>query len=316
LVALIGLAGIAPASAQQIRTPDHCRTGAYITDLYNLSQPDRTFKADVWFWSVCDKPTRRPLQSMEYVNASQFNITLDSTAPRGDQFWSNRKVVGTWRHVWNVANYPFDRQTLTMVVEEGLQDVRSFYYDADGENSSYDPSLDIPGWRITDSRIVPNAHQYPTTFGDPSLTINTSAEYSRLSIEVDIQRDGFLSFLKLTAVVYVAAALALMSFRLNPIRHFGDRMGLLAGALFATVISMNSANSELASADQLTLIDLIHIACLILILSAAMLTLINNRAGTTDRDVLRRRDYISLVSAAGAFVGINLALIGTALLAG
>lgn len=315
-LALALFAGMIGGPAQAQQTPDRCKTGVFVSDLHDLSQINRNFDADLWFWSVCPTAERQPLKSMEYINANRVVTSLDSTLPRDGAFWSNRKVVGEWRHDWNVSSYPFDRQTLQMVVEEGIDDDRAFAYDADTERSTYDPDIHLLGWRITGFRIVPLAHDYPTSFGDPTLAPGAGAEFSRLSIEVDIERDGLLSFLKLTSVVYVAAILALMSFRIDPSENFGDRFGLLAGSLFATVVSMSVANDQLGSNDQLTLIDLIHISCLLLIVAAAVLTLVANRMVRAGRDIatLRRLDTRYLVGFAALFVIFNIAMVARALI--
>ena len=121
----------APSLAAAQDQQDRCTVGSFISDLYNLSLSGRSFDADLWFWSVCPKADRQPLRSMEYINANGVETSLDSTTPRGDLFWSNRKVVGNWRHDWDVSSYPFDRQTLRMIVEEGTDDVRLFGYEPD-----------------------------------------------------------------------------------------------------------------------------------------------------------------------------------------
>ena len=57
------------------------------------------------------------------------------------------------------------------------------------------------------------------------------------------------SFLKMTSAVYVAATLALLSFlfHLDSASSFSSRISFLAGALFATVVNMRVASSELQS---------------------------------------------------------------------
>lgn len=307
---------LAPLPALAQSAPERCKTGVFVADLHDLSQTARNFDADLWFWSVCAGADRKPLQTMEYINANKVITSLDSTLPRNGGFWSNRKVVGEWRHDWNLSSYPFDRQTLQMVVEEGVDDDRAFAYDADTERSAYDPAIHIPGWRITGFRLVPVDHDYPTSFGDPTLAPGAGAQFSRLSIEVDIERDGVLSFLKLTSVVYVAAILALMSFRIDPSENFGDRFGLLAGALFATVVSMSVASDQLGSNDQLTLIDLIHISCLLLIVAASILTLLANYRVRLGRSIeaLRQLDVRYMLTLGGLFVLFNMAMVARALI--
>lgn len=312
-IVAFGIAAAAPVVAQN--RPTVCNTGAFVSDIYNLSQPNRSFDADIWFWSNCSTSDREPLRQMEYMNANRLVIGLDDVLRRGNSWWSTRKVTGTWRVDWNVASYPFDRQTLRMVVEEGIDDLRQFSYEADTARSNVNPDIAIPGWQVTGFHIADDVRQYMTTFGDPNLAPSAGSEFSRLTIEVNIARDGMLSFFKLTAVVYISAILAMLSFRLDTETNFGDRFGLLVGTLFSTVVSMSVVNNTLGSDDQLTLIDLIHISCLLVILGGVILTLIANYRAKRGADPasLRKVDFYSQFAVAGTFVLVNASMIGLAL---
>ena len=69
---------------------------------------------------------------------------------RGDALWANRNVDGTFRYEWDERNFPFDRHTLTIELEEGVEDIRGFVYEPDIANSGIDPDLQLPGgWKMT-----------------------------------------------------------------------------------------------------------------------------------------------------------------------
>lgn len=115
----------------------------------------------------------------------------------------------------------------------------------------------------------------------------------------------FTSFFKMASVVYVAATLALLSFlfHLDSGGSFGSRISFLAGSLFATVINMRVASTELGSNEGLTLIDLIHITALILIIGATVLTIVADRQlDTGKKQSVRRFDFRNAMrSSAGRF---------------
>src|SRR4051794_15702812 len=92
----------APASGE----PERHRVGLYITDLHSFDLQHGTFGATFWIWSV-GPAASRALQTMEFVNANQVAVTLESTVPRGAMAWSQRKVTGTFREQWNLRNFPF-----------------------------------------------------------------------------------------------------------------------------------------------------------------------------------------------------------------
>lgn len=312
-ILLIVLALTSAASAQMRR--EVCPTGAFVSDIYNLSQTNRSFDSDIWLWSNCLSAKREPLRQMEYINANRVVVGLDDVINRGTTWWSTRKITGTWRVDWDVSSYPFDRQTLRMVVEEGIDDLRAFAYDADIGRSGISPDIVIPGWRVTEFRIADGVHPYLTTFGDPNLAPTAGSEFSRLTIEVDIARDGLLSFLKLTVVVYISAILAILSFRIETATNFGDRFGLLVGTLFSTVVSMSVVNNTLGSDDQLTLIDLIHISCLLVILGGVIVTLVSNYRAQHGAELrkLQAMDGYAAWTVSLLFVAANAVMIGLAL---
>ena len=121
---------------------------------------------------------------------------------------------GTFRYDWDERNFPFDRHTLTIDLEEGVADVHRFVYEPDTANSGVDPELELPGgWRMTGATLLGSTKTYDTTFGDSDLPAGGSSEYSRLTFSIDLQRTDLGGFLKLTAVVYAAFFFSLISTR-------------------------------------------------------------------------------------------------------
>lgn len=309
---------VASASAQPV-TPDRCKVGIFVVDLHELDVQKKTFGTNFWLWSVCATEQRQPLKTMEFVNANNTVAMLDSVLPRNGQFWSSRKVSGTFRDDFDVRNFPFDRHELTMAIEEGIDDTRQLLYEADQAKSGYDQRIKVAGWRITGFNLVQTDHNYATTFGDPTLPTDASAQFARLEAHVMVVRDSFTSFFKMASVVYVAAALALLSFLfyLDSPSSFGSRISFLAGSLFATVINMRVSSAELGSHDGLTLIDMIHLTSLILVLAATVLTIMaDRRLNAGNRDAVRRFDLHNMIICGAFFIAANVALIAHAAIDG
>jgi hypothetical protein len=302
-----------PAAAPDTAATERCKVGIFFVDLHQFEIQKRSFNANFWLWSVCASAQRQPLKVLEFVNANSTTGTLDQTTAREGVTWSQRKIDGNFRQDWDVRDFPFDRHVLSVTMEEGVDDTRAFNYDADTDRSGYDKNIDVPGWRVTGFKLVPSERRYDTTFGDPSLPPNASAHYSRLQAEISVVRTNtFTSFFKMASVVYVAATLALLSFlfHLDSGGSFGSRISFLAGSLFATVINMRIASTELGSNDGLTLIDLIHITALILIISATILTIIADRQlETGKKQSVRRFDFRNAVVCATLFLAANVVLI-------
>jgi hypothetical protein len=263
----------APASlAQSDAAPATCRIGLYLRDLHSFNPTADTFGADFWLWSLCPTADHQPLQTMEFINSDDVAVLLDV----GDYpLWTQRNVNGTFRYDWDERNFPFDRHTLSIEMEEGVEDVRQFVYEPDTANSGVDPELQLPGgWRMTGSTLAGSTKTYDTTFGDPDLPPGGSSQYSRLTLSIDLERTDLGGFLKLTAVVYAAFFFSLISYlmHLETTTGIGPRVSLLAIALFATAVNLVNASNALGTASGLTLVDKIHVMVLVYLLVAAIVS--------------------------------------------
>jgi len=261
-----------PALAQSDAAPTTCRVGLYLRDLHSFNPTADTFGADFWLWSLCPTADHQPLQTMEFINSDDVAVLLDV----GDYpLWTQRNVNGTFRYDWDERNFPFDRHTLSIEMEEGVEDVRQFVYEPDTANSGVDPELQLPGgWRMTGSTLAGSTKTYDTTFGDPDLPPGGSSQYSRLTLSIDLERTDLGGFLKLTAVVYAAFFFSLISYlmHLETTTGIGPRVSLLAIALFATAVNLVNASNALGTASGLTLVDKIHVMVLVYLLVAAIVS--------------------------------------------
>jgi hypothetical protein len=306
------------AEARTATDPARCRVGAFITSLSDFNPAGGSFNADLWLWSLCADPERKPLETMEFLNASRVSSGLDSVLFKERLYWAQRKVSGTFRHDWDLRNFPFDRHTLTISVEEAVEDTSGFLYEPDLQNTAYNAQINLYGWEITSFRLVENPAVYNTTYGDPALQ-SGSSEYTGLRLEIGIQRREYTTFFNLTAAIYVSIAIMLVTFflHLDVAGTLGPRMSLLAGSLFVVVVNMRTASTSLGQEHGMTLVGQIHIVALIYIMAATMLAVISRqRLDTQQAAVVRRFNYRCFVALASSYVLLNLALVLLAAQAG
>ena len=274
LLAVLCALSNAPATLAQSDAPAPvtCRVGLYLRDLHSFDPAADTFGADFWLWSLCPTADLQPLQTMEFINSDNVGVLLNVS---DDPLWTQRNVDGTFRYDWDERNFPFDRHTLTVDLEEGVDDARQFVYQPDTANSGVDPELQLPGgWRMTGTTLAGSTKTYDTTFGDPELPAGGSSQYSRLTLSIDLERTDLGGFLKLTAVVYAGFFFSLVSYlmHLETTTGIGPRVSLLAIALFSTAVNLINASNALGTASGLTLVDKIHVMVLVYLLVAAIVT--------------------------------------------
>lgn len=250
---------------------------------------------------------------MEFVNADDVEVLLDVL---DSPSWASPEVRGTFRHDWDERNFPFDRHTLMIAMEEGAADVRRFVYEPDTANTGVDPEIQLPGWSITDLALRGSTTTYATTFGDPSLPTGGSSEYSRLTLEIGVARDDLSGFFKLTAVVYAAFVFSLITYvmHLETTTAISPQVGLQAGALFAAAVNLVTASGALGHASGLTLVDKIHVVVLVYILIAAVVAVVSRvlvERGWTPA-AIARLNYRAGAMAVISFVVVNALLIAVA----
>ena len=124
-----------PSDAEDTEAIDY-PIGIFITSLHDLDVTADTFGVDYWVWSI-HPPELNPLETLEFYNAKEAHADLGQTAERGDRSWSQRKISAVVRHDWDLSNFPFDRQVLNIVLEEGAADTTALMYSADTANSGY-----------------------------------------------------------------------------------------------------------------------------------------------------------------------------------
>ncbi len=242
------------------------------------------------------------------MNAEQLETRLKETTRRGDLEWSRLKARATVLHDWNVSNFPFDRQTLTIDLGIVGSDARS--YGVDHADSGHGRNIAPNGWRIAGFDVERRTVASTTDFGDPTSSGNSTQEH--LFVSVALERESVVGFFKLVAGVYAAIAIALLSFLMAPDQPpvFSGRMTVLVGALFATVVNLQVSDNVLGSIEGVSLVAKIHIVALVYVFAAALMAVVSRRNyDSGHKDHARRRDLISLGVFGVTFVVINLILI-------
>lgn len=325
-VLLILLGGLAwPASAQPSAVPVSrpvqtvCSVGVFLSGLHDIDTRAGRFGADFWAWSVCTG-NRNALQTAEWLNAAEQVQSLEYADPTPFGLWSQRKVAGVYRQTFDVRNYPFDRHTLRVMVEDTKDDATTLQYIGDDRRSSMARALEVEGWRVTRFAVEGREEVYFTAFGDPTLPDDAKTIYPHLEILIDIQRSDLWTFWKLVAPLYIAALLTLLTFLMHDDegKYLSPRLGLLAGTLFAIVLNMRSVEDVVGETSGLGLMDKIHLLALllaVLAIAAATAWTFTTRNGWGSARV-RKWDKRFFFAGSGLYVAANAAMIVVAMRAG
>lgn len=262
-----------PVTGERVQDkPELVKVGVFITRLDNFNLRRQSFDASFWLWSVTPKGMSSRLDRVEVVNAEaiQFSNSYSKDTPAG--VWNQRKVMGTFNHDWDMRNFPFDHQDLVLQIEESDAYHQDLVYVPDQTQRLVDDDLKLKGWRVVSSQVKAGSKTYLSGFGDPSLPAGSPTSFSRMNVIVRLERTNMTAFWKFTAGAYVAAVIALASyaFHVDQGQTMSPRFGLLAGAVFAAIISLRTESSELGTTEYNTLVDQIHLVALLYVIVATL----------------------------------------------
>ena len=276
LAATVLGAGPGPARGQERASlPVSCKIGMNVEDLYDIDIARDTFGAAVWLWTLCPIDSVDPLATVAFPTATSVSLgELASVPTGGTGHYRYRRVQGTFRYDWDMTRYPFDRHRVIIPIDETHLAAEIVLFEADVTSSFLTPDIlrKRHEWLVSDFAIAASVSEEAQTYGLPNIA---TARYARVEASFTLTRIGLLTFLKLTAGVFAAGFIALMSFFYDGRDPKGltSQLGLLIGTLFAVLVNMRTADTVIGDMGRMTLVTEIHLLALLLIVVLAVLAL-------------------------------------------
>lgn len=211
LALLLGwlLLGTDPTLAETQKGPELVKVGVFISNLFDVDFARQDVGAQFWVWYNHADRSFDPKNDIEIVNARssevQDNIRTDMGSSR---IWDQVKYATVLDQNWDVANYPFDRQKIKLVIESTYDDARKLKFEADVDGTRLRRDLALAGWKIESLHIFAANELYETSYGDPTMSPAGPSIYPRVTIEIDVKRNGWRLLLSTFIGFGLAIALA------------------------------------------------------------------------------------------------------------
>ncbi|MBF0439780.1 MAG: hypothetical protein HQL93_11750 [Magnetococcales bacterium] len=289
--------------------PDKVKVGLFVTQLLDFDMPKHTFNVVFWSWFIHPNQDYKPLQTVEIINSKSLVIKNADTMLKepvneksDNKLWYTQgKLFAQISQEWNVEHFPFDRQVLEIVLEDGENETSTIQFEPDIANSKIAGSVQIFGWTVEDFKIRSQDFVYETTFGDPSLSGNSF--YSRIIATITIKRQGFRLLCSLFIGFFVAFTLVSLTYFLDIHALIGQRVTLCSGAIFAATGNKYIVDNSLPSASTFTLADSLILTTFANILFAILIIILI-------QPNLKTRPKLALwINRAGAMISISFYLI-------
>ncbi|EGG42122.1 hypothetical protein Nlim_0991 [Candidatus Nitrosarchaeum limnium SFB1] len=234
--------------------------GTYLLNVGKIDLQNGAYDLDFYIWIKSDDANfieTKP--KIEFMNgkATTEPITVEKN-------YYEARVKGIFQKNMDFRNYPFEKILLTIEIE-GTEDMKSFEFVPDLEESGVDDLVNIPGWNLQSTNSDVTIHKY-----------SDDSEYSRYVFSLEMERFPLSSFLKTMLPVIIITTIAMLAFWMSP-TNFTARIGLGASTLLAAVAAHLNAANQLPPIGYLTLFDKIMIIAYALFLNNLLSMVIQMR---------------------------------------
>lgn len=240
----------------QDRKPDTVKIGIYITSIHDIDFKQKEYSVNFWIWLKYKKEEFDFYNNLEIPQAKNVTKSFVTTDSSDGMLITQMKLQCVMKDSWRIVNFPFDRQSLRIAIENSQFDSRYMVFVADTAGNHYDSRFTLRGWSIDSCLISTGIKTYETNFGDDDIG-KPRTEYSSFRIRLVVSREATGLFWKMFLGMYLAFLISYVCFYIHA-DGMDSRFGLTVGALFAVIGNKYIIDSALPESSSFTLVDLLH----------------------------------------------------------
>ena len=284
-------------AAQEGDEPQRVRVGLFLIHIGSVDEDNGTFTADFYLSFGCDSacdPTR-----FEFLNGRATYIDLQEDTPTSRVY----RIQADLTTVLDLGNYPFDKQRLEIVLEDGVESLETLVYEPDLAGSGIADGAEVAGWDLNSDFDVAVVEQPYPVFGE---------DYSRYVFSVELARPVGSGLLKgvFPAVVIVGVGLLALFVRSE---HLSHRVAMGTAALLGSVIFHLNLTSAVPPTSYLTFADRFmgvnYIALGLALAVTVAMMVVSTRGETARADRLRSFTAVPIIGVWAILQGLNGALL-------
>ena len=248
-----------PASAQKVSI------GFYPVSVYQLDMASNTYYIDTYVW-LRWKGAIDPTATIEFTNMveewgkQQESLLAETKVLSDGSSYQIMRVEGRFVQPFSLADYPLDKQKLSIMVEDTTNGADVISYVIDADSSGIGESLQIPGWQLGGWSSKTFVHDYGSKFGEEA----TPSSYAAAQFSIEISRPLSFFYWKLLLPLFIVLSAALASLFIRP-NDLDVRTALPAGALLTAIFLQKSYSDNLPDLGYLILMDKIYLVVYALI---------------------------------------------------
>lgn len=243
--------------------PDTVVAGVYVSNIQSVDRTTNSFDADFYVWLRWSNPDIDPSAGIEIMNVYQ-SWALTQTPiydeprlqPDGSRVWLVR-YQGSFNAPLSLSDYPFEKQTLKIVIEDGDENIKHIVYVPDTDPIELDPHITLAGYNFAQPRIQFGTNTYNSSFGEIDKTPEDRT-YTRITVEMPVSSPAVSGIVKIILpiiIVLVASGLGLII----PASYVDSKVNVPITALLALVAMHFVIATSLPEVGYLLMIDVVYI---------------------------------------------------------
>lgn len=304
-----------PASRPEAkRAREQVFVGFYVNAIRDVDWQQRRFYADVYWWIRYRAPENEAehevIEAIEFVNSDPANCSQrvlerkEVLGNRGKEIYVNYRTVAFFHFDPDFHRYPFDSQTLPIIVEHETLAAENFVFVDDTESYSAsrgDPmrwglaeDVSLPEFSITASGRRVSNHRYQTHFGDPTLIQGAShrdASFtcSRMTLEIHLKRIFTPYLVKILVPLVICLLLPYLVFFIDS-SSLDVAAGLTVTSLLACVAIQLTVVPGLPDVGYVVTSDMLFYLAYLLSMIAMAQTVWTHSLGKNNPDLAHHMD--------------------------
>ncbi|MCB1591585.1 MAG: hypothetical protein KDI90_03940 [Alphaproteobacteria bacterium] len=290
--------------------PEKVVIGVHVNDIQEIDLRTHSYRLDFYLWFRWNNPEINPAESIEFMNSFEpedhvRTLIYDEPQkmPDGSLYMVLRER-GKFSAKFPLNDFPFDKQKLTILLEDSVSDEKGLIYVADPATEvpiSINKDIYIPGFLIGVPVLEIGKFFYDTNFGD--LNYKGGSNYSRAKFIIPLSRPEISMAVKIfMPIVLILLCTALVYF-VHPV-YIEGRLGVVITALLTLVALQLTSTSALPEVDYLLLTDKVYLLSYIfIIVTLAQIVLTSSRVKQESYEKVIKRDILVLFVSTAMMMG-------------
>lgn len=252
--------------------------GVFPVALYDFDVANHEFSTSFYLWCNAPNADIKLDKTLEVVNALSYESKYSDQSPKDGKSLTQTRYFAKVYHEWDMTSFPFDRQTLKVHLEDGVNDINALRFIPDIQNSKVASDLILNGWKLENFKLSEEPHDYASGFGSG----RDKSTYSRMTLTFDIKRQGMRNFINYFLGFFVAALLSAFACIIAT-----DRFSFILAAIFALIGNKYVLDQLLPATASFTLSDNLQLATFVYVMGTSLFVALDTMPDHAERKRFR-----------------------------